>query len=63
MASGTLTAAQWIAQEIVANEMYWSDGLPLSARNEIARELVDNPDLGWPSIEDAQRYLNDWAWR
>lgn len=48
-----MTAAEWIALEIVGNNIKGFGPLPLSARDEMARFMVSDDRMGWPSIEAA----------
>lgn len=57
-----MTAARWIALNIVGNEIYGNDPLPHEDRDEIARWMVEDDFLGWPDVEAAQATLDDWDW-
>lgn len=57
-----MTAEEWIASEIIGNEVHGFGPLPLKARDQIARAMRDLPEMGWPTLEDAHATLDDWSW-
>lgn len=57
-----LSAAQWIARNIIGNEIYGFEALPKSARPEICVAMVEDPEMGWPDVAAAQATLDEWEW-
>jgi hypothetical protein len=57
-----VTAEEWIARNIIGNEVKGFEPLPKSARPEICKALVADPLLGWPDVAAAQDTLDEWEW-
>ena len=54
--------AAWIAYDIIGNEIKGIMPLPASLRSRIAAALVQDDRLGWPDVEIADSYLDEWEW-
>lgn len=57
-----MTAAEWIALNIVGNDVKGFDPLPRSERPEICKAMVEDPLMGWPDMVAAQNTLDEWEW-
>jgi hypothetical protein len=57
-----MTAAQWLAREIIGNDVHGFDPLPKREREQVAMCMYVDSFLGWPSVEAAQRTLDEWEW-
>lgn len=54
-------AVAWIVTNVIGNDAT-RDPIPSILRPLIAERMVTDPKQGWPSIEEADRYLNQWRW-
>jgi hypothetical protein len=56
-------AVRWIAENVVANEIH-IDPFPEELFEPLARELIENPMMGWPDYDSASGFLEDsFDWR
>ena len=50
---------KWIGWNFVANEVRFMDPMPAELREPLARWMVSDERMGWPSHEDALAQLDE----